>query len=147
MSKFWKVTIAGYDPKKKKGITLEMIDVDDLIEKSIILENDYFNQLKENMKKYDEKYGTFPNIVSVLSPSGEDMTNYQFNMLLARTKEGQPAALLLAAIENNQYKLMGIWPPDLANVCKNDTEMVKRLLVLFAEVPQYWETVYLLTML
>jgi len=146
MSKLWKVTIAGYDPKKTEGITLEMIDADDIIGKQIIMEKDYFNILNENIKEYD-KYGTFPNILRVISPSGEDMTNYQFTMILARTKEGQPAAILLAAIENNQYKLMAIWPPDLANICKDDVKTVKQLLVMLTEVPQYWETVYLLTMM
>ncbi|MEQ9716005.1 MAG: hypothetical protein ABGF52_10780 [Candidatus Asgardarchaeum sp.] len=142
----WKVNIRGIDPDKTEGITLEMDDVDELINQQLILTRDYMDSFRRQIETQPH-YGTFPNVKRVIAPDGTDMTNYQFSLILAVTKDMRRSAILIAAIAGNEYKVMAIWPPDLAEICREDVSFIKRIMVLLSEVPDFWKSVYLLEMI
>ncbi len=142
----WLVTIKGVDLEKTEGITLEMEDVDDLINQQLILTKDYMDDLRRLIEE-KAHYGAFPNISRVVSPDGRDMTNYQFSLILGISKDMQRAAILIAALPKNEYKIMAIWPPDLAEACRDDINFLKRILLLLSDVPDFWKSVYLLEMI
>ncbi|MGQ4832448.1 MAG: hypothetical protein ACP6IS_00960 [Candidatus Asgardarchaeia archaeon] len=145
MSK-WLVTIKGVDLEKAKGITLEMEDVDELVNQQLILTKDYIDDIKRLIRE-KVHYGTFPNISRVISPDGRDMTNYQFALILGISKDMKRVAVLIAALPKNEYKIMAIWPPDLAEACRDDVSFLKRILLLLSDVPDFWKAVYLLEMI
>ncbi len=119
----------------------------DIIDATLqLLRTDLIDRIVDNADTY-EHYNISSAISRIVSPEGEDMTDRQIYVLLAKSKEyGISVGYLLGELRVNggtALAIIGLWPPEFAELMEKskDNKLYLRALASIVMEPNAWESV------
>jgi len=136
--KEWHVVLRTRDG----NVTLDFIDTSEMADQ--VLRPTIIDSLLESAGTR-ENYYVSTSIVNVKTPDGEDYTDRQIYVLLAKSKvQGVTIGYLLGEVDiggNEGLIILGLWPKEFINIVKNDSEAHLRALASILLSPEDWEAV------
>jgi len=134
----WQVTLRTPDGDVTLGFVESTGLADPLLRPTVI------DQLLE-LAKENAHYYVSVSLQEVLSPEGEDMSDRQLFVILARSRRhGFVVGYLLGELdlgEESALAVLGLWPPEFYELAARDGEAHLRLLLSILTEPEEWETV------
>lgn len=140
----WRVTFEGGKPGKEDDTIIELFPVDEVIPKDqqFTLTKSYLQSLAKLMAEQDH-YITFPNIKTIISPTGEDLSNREIITIQGqyKTEEGENyLSVLLGLQQTGDWKILGLGPPSV-EYTKKDVKYLQYFLSSVTSEPSKWSNV------
>ncbi|MHA1264610.1 MAG: hypothetical protein ACTSRS_05165 [Candidatus Helarchaeota archaeon] len=122
-------------------VSLSFFAADRLIGEVIFSERFLFDIGQLIQKKSD--YHLNETLKDVKLPSGQDLEG-QFVFIVAKSlKENLDFGVLLNQLESGGYHVVGLWPRDFAEICKQDHEVFEFLMFRLINTPEFFSKVTL----
>ena len=141
--KNWTVVIDGSKTSDEPvDFDFSFIDVTSVLgpTKIAIISQDLLEDLIHNVKTKSH-YNVVRALKKVKSPQGQEQKVDRFYAIFGITKSGIPLAVLLRLTETKTLLLVGVWPPEFAQECKDNNDLLDRALSGFAANPDSWKRV------
>lgn len=127
---------------KDGNVALDFVDTTEIAQQ--ILRPTIIDELLEYVNNRDNYYVS-TSVVEVTSPDGEDYTDKQIYVLLAKSKRhGVAIGYLFGEFEIGDkvgLMILGLWPKEFSNIVKNDREAHLRALASILVGAEEWEAV------
>ena len=105
-----------------------------------VISQDLLEDLIHNIKTKPH-YNTVRALKKIKSPDGQELEINNFYAIFGITKNRVRLGFLLRLTETKTLLLVGIWPPEFAQECKENTEFLDRALSGLGASPNSWERV------
>ncbi|MCD6510039.1 MAG: hypothetical protein J7L11_06610 [Thermoprotei archaeon] len=134
----WRVILRG----EKGNVTFDFADTTNITQQ--LLRLSLIDKLLENARAYNN-YRLSMAIESITSPDGEDMTNRQMYVLLAKSKQyGVSLGYLLGELDiegESALAIVGLWPSEFVDLLQRNEEYYLKALASIIMEPDAWESV------
>ena len=108
--------------------------------KVAVISQELLEDLIHNIKT-NSHYNAVRALKKVRSPEGRDLETDKFYAIFGITKSGIKLGFLLKLTETKTLLLVGLWPPEFAQECKENSEFIDRALSALGASPESWERV------
>ena len=108
--------------------------------KVAVISQDLLEDLIHNIKT-KKHYNAVRALKKIKSPKGQDLKIDCFYAIFGITKSGIKLGFLLKLTETKTLLLVGIWPTEFAQECKENNEFLDRALSALGASPDSWKRV------
>jgi len=146
MSKTWKIIMKGAGVYKIKGLTMDwergvpFIDTFEEKGQNTLLKQEFLTELVETLKS-NSHYNAFKGI-KVISTEGEILTDQMLELgcIVAFTHKDRIIGFLYLLIDDGML-ILGLWPREISNLYKNNTEEFMSLIFKLIHDPYFFKGV------
>ncbi|RLF24592.1 MAG: hypothetical protein DRN15_02765 [Thermoprotei archaeon] len=134
----WKVVLRS----REGSVDFNFTEVLDTMNKP--LKFSVIDKILDNARAH-EHYVVSTSVEKITSPEGEDMTDRQIYVILARAKNGAVLGYLLGEVELESDEtlllILGLWPEEFVEASQRDSDLPLRALASILLNPELWECV------
>lgn len=144
----WSIFLTGKEPDDpEKDWTLIFYDTKEIFEEKLILKKQYMDDLLDKVKE-QEHYHFIRNIRTVISSTGENLSDKALFIILATGKE-KPIkfGILLGSLKDGGMHTIALWPKLFAQAVAQDAKIVSAFISRSIQNPEWFSDLNLLTFL